>query len=99
MIVKKTAFIEPEETIELNNHVYTLESDERKEVFRILKETTQKLSVYSELLNAYCNVVGEYDFIRAKATLANDIKGNYPKIIDKAIVDLKSAYHPLLLFV
>ncbi len=37
---RRTAFIEPEETIGLNNEIFSLENDERKEVYRILKELT-----------------------------------------------------------
>lgn len=93
---RKTAFIEPEETIQLNNDVYTLENDERKEVQRILRALTANLSVYSGLLHVWHQIVGEYDFIRAKAKLAVDVNGNYPNVVDKAIIDLKDAYHPLL---
>ncbi|HRH60272.1 MAG TPA: DNA mismatch repair protein MutS, partial [Chitinophagaceae bacterium] len=70
---RKTAFIEPEETIELNNDIFSLENDERKEVYRILKALTANLSAYSGLLHQYLVVVGEYDFIRAKAKLALDM--------------------------
>jgi DNA mismatch repair protein MutS2 len=38
---RKTTFIEPEETIELNNEIFTLESDESREVYRILRELTK----------------------------------------------------------
>jgi DNA mismatch repair protein MutS2 len=93
---RKTAFVEPEETIELNNTIYELEADEKKEVYRILRELTAKLSVYASLLAAWHTVVGEFDFIRAKAKLAAEIKGEYPAIIDKAHVHLVEAYHPLL---
>ncbi|MFI5129622.1 MAG: endonuclease MutS2 [Chitinophagales bacterium] len=93
---RKTAFVEPEETMELNNEVYELENDERKEVYRILRELTAKLSSWSSLLAAYHRVVGEYDFIRAKAKLAADIQGEYPSVLDKAHVQLVQAYHPLL---
>ncbi len=93
---RKTAFVEPEETIELNNQVYELENDERKEVYRILRELTGKLSVYASLLTAWHAVMGEYDFIRAKAKLAADIRGEYPAVADKAHVHLVQAYHPLL---
>ncbi|HYK46998.1 MAG TPA: DNA mismatch repair protein MutS, partial [Parafilimonas sp.] len=93
---RKTAFIEPEETIELNNEVFSLEQDEQKEILRILRNLTAELSVYSGLLYAWLTIAGEYDFIKAKAKLAVDIKGNYPNLTDKAIVDLKDAYHPLL---
>ncbi len=94
---RKTAYIEPEETIELNNEVFSLEKDEQKEVQKILRTLTATLSVYSSLLNAWMIIAGEYDFIEAKAKLALEMNGNYPNIADKAIVDLKDAYHPLLL--
>lgn len=93
---RKTAFIEPEETIELNNDVYSLEGEERREILRILKELTSKLSVYAPLLNSYLQMIGEFDFIKAKAKLAIDVNGELPNVIDKAHVDLKDAYHPLL---
>lgn len=93
---RKTAFVEPEETIELNNEVHELENEERKEVYRILRELTAKLSVYTSLLATYHSIVGEYDFIRAKAKLAIEIKSEYPLLTDKSEVHLVEAYHPLL---
>ena len=93
---RKTAFIEPEETIPLNNEVFSLENDEIREVQRILRALTAKLSVYSSLLQGYLEVIGEYDFIKAKAKLALDMNGQLPELMDKAHLDLKDAYHPLL---
>lgn len=93
---RKTAFIEPDETIELNNEIFSLENEERKEVQRILRSLTSKLSAYSSLLQEYLLIAGEYDFINAKAKLAIEVNGNYPNISDKALIDLKEAYHPLL---
>jgi DNA mismatch repair protein MutS2 len=93
---RRTAFIEPEETIDLNNQLHELENAERKEVYRILKQLTKQLSAYSALISVYHTVVGEYDFIRAKAAFAIDIKGEYPLVSDKALVHLVKACHPLL---
>jgi DNA mismatch repair protein MutS2 len=93
---RKTAFVEPEETIDLNNQVSELENDERKEVYRILRDLTARLSVYASLLGIYHAIVGEYDFIRAKAKLAADVGGEYPSVADKAHIHLVQAYHPLL---
>jgi DNA mismatch repair protein MutS2 len=93
---RKTAFVEPEETIELNNTIYELESAEKKEVYRILRELTARLSVYATLLQNWHMVLGEFDFARAKAKLAVEIKGEYPAVIDKAHIELVEAYHPLL---
>jgi DNA mismatch repair protein MutS2 len=93
---RKTAFVEPEETIELNNQVSELENDERKEVYRILRELTARLSGHASLLSVYYAIAGEYDFIRAKGKLATDINGEYPLVTDKAHVHLVEACHPLL---
>ncbi len=94
---RKTSFIEPEETTELNNEIFSLEYDETKEVYRILRTLTQQLSIYASLLKTYHDIAGEFDFIKAKAKLAIDIDGNFPQLKDKAHVQLINAYHPLLL--
>ncbi len=93
---RKTAFIEPEETIPLNNEVFSLENEEAQEVQRILRSLTSKLSIYSKLLMGYLEITGEFDFIKAKAKLAVDMNGQMPNLVDKAHIALKDAYHPLL---
>ncbi|MBD0368714.1 MAG: DNA mismatch repair protein MutS, partial [Flavisolibacter sp.] len=93
---RKTAFIEPEETIELNNAIYELESSEGREVQRLFRELTKQLSVYAALLTTYHSILGEYDFIHAKAQMAIAINGEFPVVVDKAIVHLVNACHPLL---
>ena len=93
---RKTAFIEPEETIELNNELYSLEQEEQKEVQRILRQLTAQLSPYSALLLLYLQFIGIYDFIRAKAILAVDMNGEMPVVHNTATSHLVNAYHPLL---
>ncbi len=93
---RRTSFIEPEETIELNNEVFSLEHAESREVNRILRELTARLSSHAPLLQAWHDILGEFDFIRAKARLALDMNGNYPQLVDKSHVHLRQAYHPLL---
>jgi len=93
---RRTSFIEPEETIELNNDIFSLENEEQREVYRILKALTKNLSRYEPLLAAYHAILGEYDFIRGKARLAADMKGESPVVIDQSHIHLVEAYHPLL---
>jgi DNA mismatch repair protein MutS2 len=73
-------------------------NEERKEVYRILRELTAKLSVYSSLLSTYHEVVGDYDFIRAKAKLAVEIRGEFPLVTDKAHVHLVQPTTPYYFF-
>jgi DNA mismatch repair protein MutS2 len=93
---RRTSFIEPEETTHLNNEIFSLENEERKEVYIILQKLTTKMRAYHSLLTIYHEIIGEYDFIRAKAMLAFDYHGNMPALHDKALVNLKNAVHPLL---
>jgi DNA mismatch repair protein MutS2 len=94
---RRTAFLEPEETIQLNNEVHSLERDEQREVYRILRALTADLAQHHDLLSGYHDILGTYDFIRAKARLALDINGNFPMLVPHAQVHLVEAYHPLLL--
>lgn len=93
---RRTSFIEPEETTDLNNEIFSLEYEEQKEVFKILRSLTQQLSIYATLLKSYHDIAGDYDFIRAKAKFAIEIGGNYPMLVDRAHINLINAYHPLL---
>ena len=93
---RRTSFIEPEETTDLNNQLFSLEHEESREINRILQSLTSRLSIYAALLTEWFEVVGEFDFIRAKAKLAMDYVGNYPTVHDKAIINLINACHPLL---
>ena len=93
---RRTAFIEPEETTGLNNEIFSLENEEQKEVQRILRKLTADMRVYHSLLSIYHTVLGEYDFIRAKARLALEYNGNMPAVHDGAFLNLANAYHPLL---
>jgi DNA mismatch repair protein MutS2 len=93
---RRTSFIEPEETTHLNNEIFSLENEERKEVYAILKKLTSEMRVYHPLLSGYHDILGEYDFIRAKAKLAIDYQGNLPALHDKSMLKLVNAVHPLL---
>ena len=93
---RKTSFIEPEETIGLNNEIFSLEHAESREINRILRDLTARLSIHSQLLHAYHEIVGEFDFINGKAKLAIDVNGIYPNLQDGSHIHLIQALHPLL---
>lgn len=93
---QRTVFIEPEETIELNNEIFSLERAESREVHRILSQTTASLSGYQPQLLTYYHLCGLYDFIRAKALLAIDMNAFMPRLSVHPGVSLIKAFHPLL---
>lgn len=92
----RIVFIEPEETIELNNELFSLERAEAREIKRILSETTAAIAEYQPLLVGYYELAGTYDYIRAKALLAEDVNGDMPRISPHPGVNLVEARHPLL---
>ncbi|WP_416438175.1 endonuclease MutS2 [Phnomibacter sp. MR] len=93
---RQTAFIEPEETTALNNEIFSLENEEHKEVQRILRQLTASLQPYAALMQTYLDIIGEFDYIKAKAKLATDMNAQMPNVVNKAHIELKKAYHPLL---
>ncbi len=93
---RRIVFIEPEETIELNNAVFSLERDEKQEIYRILQSLTADLSKYAHAIKAYYVLIGHMDFVRAKAKLAHSMQACLPQLTDEKSIQLKEAYHPIL---
>lgn len=91
-----TVFIEPSETIEMNNELTELQYEEKREVERILRELTRKLSEYHINLINNEKIISELDFLYAKAKYAIEINAVKPEFSNDEI-NLINAYHPLLL--
>jgi len=92
----KTVFIEPAEVVEANNRVRALESEEKREIVKILTAFTNSIRPeIPEILNAY-DFMAEIDFIRAKAIFAIDIQAILPVFENKQQIDWVRAIHPLL---
>lgn len=92
----KTVFIEPAEVVEANNRVRELESEERREIIKILISFTDTLRpLVPEIVQSY-DFLAMIDFIRAKATFAIDIEAINPSLEDTQIIRWYGAKHPLL---
>ena len=90
-------YIEPEVNIQLNFELESLMDDERNEIRRILKELTQSIRHELPAIRNYQRCLTEFDFIQAKARMAADIDAILPEIEDEPVIDLRKAYHPLLM--
>jgi DNA mismatch repair protein MutS2 len=93
----KTSYIEPSEIVELNNEIRELEYAERREIIRILTQFSNDIRPYIDDLIASNELMGELDFIRAKALLAQEFKAIKPDFSDKSSFSWKHAVHPLLM--
>jgi len=93
----KTVYIEPAEIVEANNRVRELQMEERREVTRILISLTDELRPrIPEILDSL-NVVGELDFINAKALFAQEIEAHMPVLEPNPEMEWYHAVHPVLL--
>ncbi|WP_417888010.1 endonuclease MutS2 [Zunongwangia sp.] len=91
------AYIQPESTFQYTRELGNLQYDEKEEVTRILKELTEIIRPFRDLLIQYQEILTTIDVIAAKAKYADKINGLLPTITTDKELQLKDAYHPLLL--
>lgn len=91
-----TVFIEPTESINMNNELTELHFEEKREIEKILRELAVQLTHHIEPIRINIEILSEIDFIQAKARYALETVSVKP-FIDKDRIDLINAYHPLLL--
>ncbi len=92
----QTVFVEPFETVETNNQLVQLAEDEAAEIFRILKELTERLQRMSGPLQAAARTIAEMDGIFARGRFAKDFDACFPEFTEAAELRLDSARHPVL---
>ncbi|GET26145.1 endonuclease MutS2 [Prolixibacter sp. NT017] len=92
----RTAYVEPEEVVEVNNRIRELESAEKREIVKILIHFTDEIRPYAEDLAFSYGILAELDFIRAKALWAIESESVKPKVTEKLELEWFKARHPLL---
>ncbi|XWX03505.1 endonuclease MutS2 [Aggregatilineales bacterium SYSU G02658] len=101
-----TLFIEPLETVELNNHYRELQLEEEKEIRRILTDLTDQVGQASEKIVLTVDILAQVDFTLAKAQYALQSKAVMPQLVEfrprkdsphpGSTIVLRGARHPLL---
>ena len=89
-----TLFVEPLETIDLNNDLVRLTEEELRESHRILREITERLRGYSDSIRATLVTMGELELVFAKARFGVEFACSIPRFGRKLL--LREARHPLL---
>jgi len=93
----KTIFIEPGQTMSINNDIAELEIDERREVNRVLRELCSLIRPEAPEMLRSLEFLVYVDFVKAKAKVALDLKAILPHRDEKQFnLKLKAARHPLL---
>ncbi|MFG6182483.1 endonuclease MutS2 [Staphylococcus aureus] len=92
----QTLYIEPSSVVEMNNQISRLRHDEAIEKERILTQLTGYVAADKDALLVAEQVMGQLDFLIAKARYSRSIKGTKPIFKEDRTVYLPKAYHPLL---
>ncbi len=98
----QTVFIEPLETIVLNNRLVRLLEDEQREVHRILREMTARLRVEADAVQQAIQTLAELEWLFAKANFGREFRCAIPSFSPPRGSDsperlrLDWARHPLL---
>jgi len=94
-----TVFIEPAETLELNNEIRSLEFDEKREVERILRELTDYIRDNVSELKRTIDILGFIDLTYAKARYAIEYNAVKPVFKNEGCIKIRQGYHPILLLI
>ena len=89
-------FIEPEAISHLQKQYFGLLYEEKQEIIKILKEITEELRPFEEILHKYNAYLIQLEVIAAKAKYALKLQAIKPNIINEQNLYLKQAYHPIL---
>ncbi len=91
-----TFFIEPFETVELNNNYRELLAAEKQEVYRILRHLTDMILEKLESIKTNVQILVQLDLYSARARFAIKLKCTRPLINQDCYINIKRGYHPLL---
>ncbi|HWB82648.1 MAG TPA: endonuclease MutS2 [Bryobacteraceae bacterium] len=89
-----TLFVEPLETIDLNNELVRLAEEEAREVRRILLEMTDQLRGYGDSIGGTLVTMAELELVFGKARFALEFDCSIPRFGERLL--LRDARHPLL---
>ena len=92
----QTVFVEPFETVESNNQLVQLAEEEAAEIFRILKELTERLRGMTGPIQAAAGTIAEFDSVFARGRFARDFDACMPEFSDSEELKLESLRHPVL---
>jgi len=89
-------YIAPEATLQFSRELQNLQYEEQEEIVKILKQLTNTIRPYQDLLKKYQTYLSHLDLVGAKANYANHIHACLPKIVREQKIYLKDAFHPIL---
>jgi DNA mismatch repair protein MutS2 len=93
----QTVYLEPVEALQINNDIRQLESEEQREIDRIIRELTAEVRKYSKSLISNTNAIGHLDAVQCRVRLGMKINGTIPELSEDFKLELHNAKSPNLL--
>src|SRR5579862_7286211 len=92
----QTVFVEPFETIALNNRLVQFAEEEAAEIARILEELTARVAGERAPLAHAAATIADLDSVFARARFAREFDACMPEFTEESSVRLDAARHPVL---
>jgi len=92
----QTVFMEPLETVEVNNQLVQLAEEESAEIIRILRDLTERLQRARDPLVTAAETIAELDSVFARARFAQEFDAVIPEFSESNELRLVAARHPVL---
>ena len=93
----QTVYLEPVEALQINNDIRQLESEEQREIERIIRKLTAEVYKYSDNLFGNTIYIARLDAIHSRVKLGMDIDGTIPVVSAGSQLNLIRAKNPNLL--
>lgn len=91
-----TLFLEPLETLELNNELVRLKEKAEEEIQDILRNLTAQIRERLEALQSAVQTLGYLDFSFAKARFSKEFRCIIPEVNDEGCFVIRDGRHPIL---
>jgi DNA mismatch repair protein MutS2 len=92
-----TVFVEPAACVELNNKLFDLYEDQRKEIQRLLGLLSLRISAVAEPIHVALRALAQVDLLAAKAQYACKFEMSCPEVAERSPLVFTQARHPLLI--
>ncbi|MGD0228942.1 MAG: Smr/MutS family protein [Syntrophorhabdales bacterium] len=93
----KTSFVEPVETMEVNNTISVLEKEEKEEEKRVLTDLTRWVRRYASDLAGNVAIIADLDFHHALALFASAFGCVRPQVDSAGSIEIRGAVNPFIL--
>jgi DNA mismatch repair protein MutS2 len=91
-----TVFVEPLDTVDLNNELHELEAEERAQIRKVLANLTSMVAETAPTLERNLEIAGQVDLDLAAARMSVDLRSEPPVLNRTGVIRICAGRHPML---